>query len=498
MDLASFLLSWTPVAVLMVLAVGFRCPVLWLSICGTAFTVGLVWGVFHTPFGVITAAAADGILTTLPLVVVVAAGILLSTLLGVTGSLKRIVDWLLGGVRDAYHRVVLIAFGVGNFMEGASVIAEPVIAPMLCEAGVEPRGATALSLVGYSGLMALEMSGIILTVLSLVTGVPIPELGFTSAVLSIPATVAMAVCLPLFLPAGEGRWRRLPLLVASGGILGLAGLLAVVYAGVSVSGMLAGCALIAVLLALGPRRLSVNVEVVKDSAPFVLMLVSLLLVNTVPPLRELTTRQLVVSIQVIPAHTITLTPFHSAYLYLFAALALAIVIHRIPRAELRSVFGIGVQKGWRALIAMALFGAMGQIIAYSGYHGGFLGIDKAHSIPWLMSNGLEHYAGKFYPLFVPLLGWMGTFLTGYGVASLMLFGALQVTSAQLLGCSVGWLAAGLAVGASLGSISSPFKIAIAAPMCGAEGQEGRILRLTIPLGVVSSLLVGIVLWFVVR
>ena len=55
------------------------------------------------------------------------------------------------------------------------------------------------------------------------------------------------------------------------------------------------------------------------------------------------------------------------------------------------------------------------------------------------------------------------------------------------------LAAGLSVGAAMGSISSPFKIAIAAPMCGAVGQEGGILRLTIPLGLMASLLLGAVL-----
>jgi len=69
-----------------------------------------------------------------------------------------------------------------------------------------------------------------------------------------------------------------------------------------------------------------------------------------------------------------------------------------------------------------------------------------------------------------------------------------VQAAELLGVSATWLAAGLAVGASIGSISSPFKIAIATPMCGALGQEGAILRWTIPLGIAASLLIGLILW----
>ena len=86
---------------------------------------------------------------------------------------------------------------------------------------------------------------------------------------------------------------------------------------------------------------------------------------------------------------------------------------------------------------------------------------------------------------------MGTFLTGYGVASIMLFGKLQLATAQLLGTSKVLLASSLTVGASIGSISSPFKIAIASPLCDAVGKEGEILRLSIPVGMAVSLLVGV-------
>jgi len=90
-----------------------------------------------------------------------------------------------------------------------------------------------------------------------------------------------------------------------------------------------------------------------------------------------------------------------------------------------------------------------------------------------------------------LLGWMGTFLTGYGVASIMLFGKLQLATAQMLGVSKTLLVCSLTVGASVGSISSPFKIAIASPLCNAVGREGEILRWSIPLGILVSLLVGL-------
>lgn len=93
----------------------------------------------------------DGVLTTLPLLFVILGGIFLSSILTATGSLNRIVEWFKGGAGDAFGRNVLITFGVGNFLEGAGVIAEPVVAPMLAAAGVSPTGAAAMGTFGTMG-----------------------------------------------------------------------------------------------------------------------------------------------------------------------------------------------------------------------------------------------------------------------------------------------------------------------------------------------------------
>jgi lactate permease len=211
-------------------------------------------------------------------------------------------------------------------------------------------------------------------------------------------------------------------------------------------------------------------------------------------LKNLTFERLAIRVQFIPVHAITLRPFFSAYLYILLAFLLAARLQGISRSEFNLIFIMAFQKGWRAIIAMGLFGAMGQIISYTGYQPGFEDLDSAHNIPWIISQGLIDFTGGYYPIFVPFLGWVGTFLTGYGVASIMLFGQLQIQAAALLGTSATFLAAALAVGSSVGSVSSPFKIALATPMVGAVGQEGQILRTTIPLGIGISFLVGLVLW----
>lgn len=494
MNTGLFLLSWTPVLLLTVLAVFLRRSALELSVYGFFFSLILGLLFFKTPFSVGLLAALDGILTTLPLLLVIIGGILLSTLLMETGSLETIVQWFKTGAGTALSRNLLITFGVGNFMEGAGVVAEPVVAPMLWAAGVSPPGAAALSIIGYAGLMTLELAGIIITVLALVTGLPVQELGMAAAWISIPATLLMALSAPFFLTDKDGRFRALLAAAGIGLLLGLSALGAVRFVGLPVSGTVAGLLVILCIMTLGSGRVNLRGGILKEFMPFLFLLLCLFSVNSVPFLKELTFNRLTIRVQMIPVHAITFRPLFSAYIYIILAFLIAVKMQGVKPDRLKSIFKISLSKGWRAFVAMALFGAMGQVISYTGYVTGFQNLDQTHNIPWIISQSLVHLTGDLYPIFVPFLGWVGTFLTGYGVASLMLFGQLQVQAAGLLGTSATWLAGGLAVGTAIGSISSPFKIALATPMVGAAGKEGQILRITIPLGIGISFVVGLVVW----
>ena len=134
---------------LSVLAVFFKRSALELAVYGFIYVALLAAWAFQTPWAVVWLAAADGFLTTLPLLAVVFLGILFSQLLVATGSLERLVVWLLSGLDRPISRHLLITLGLGNFFEGASIIAEPMVAPMLHTAGVKPAGAAALSIIGY-------------------------------------------------------------------------------------------------------------------------------------------------------------------------------------------------------------------------------------------------------------------------------------------------------------------------------------------------------------
>ncbi len=483
------LLAWSPVLLLFFLAV-FHCrSALTLAVWGIVWTGAIALLAFQTPFIVVLLAALDGLVVTVPLLLVVFGGILLASVLIPSGSLARLGQWFTQGVRDEWDRVSLLALGLGNGLEGAGIIAEPVAAPMLRASGIAPMPSAALSVIGYSGLMTLGLGGVIVTVLSGVTGFPTDQLAYKTAILSIPASVLMAWCIPFFTGRSGFRPGRLFYLLLLGSIAGLGTLAGVMAVGYQVGELSGGAAVILFLVIPGIRKLRLSRSIMRDAAPLLVMGLGIVLVNSLPGVREIARSRFSFDLSVIPGRSITFRPLADAYLYLFLAFAAAHFLHDRSRSILSSLWR-GSRLGWRTILAMALFGGMGQILSFSGWDlvSGFP-VDQAGNIPRILAESLL-LAGPFYIILVPFLGWVGTFLTGYGVASIMLFATLQIPIAGKLGMSPEWLVCGLAVGASIGGISSPFKIAFAASMCGAAGMEGKILRKTIPMGIAACLLLG--------
>ena len=95
------------------------------------------------------------------------------------------------------------------------------------------------------------------------------------------------------------------------------------------------------------------------------------------------------------------------------------------------------------------------------------------------SYGLAFAAtGSLFVVFSPVIGGMGTFLTGSVTSSSSLFGKLQVVSAQQIGLNPVLTVSGNLLGACMGKLISPQSIAVAAASTGLVGKESEIFRST--------------------
>ncbi len=488
----SFFWALSPVILIFVLVVFFKIDLFNLAVASFLYTAAVAILVFHTEPKVVALASLDGVLTTLPLLLVVYSGILISQFLLEKGSLQRLTKSFSQGVEGEFNKSLLIGVGFGNFFEGAGVIAEPVVAPMLYSVGVSSTGSAILSILGYAGLMHLALAGVIVTVLANVTSLSSYQLALSLALLSFPATLFLYLTIPLFLGELSATLKHVPIIFLLSVVISLFAYLTVRFVGFSISAMMGGIAGIAFLFVVYKARPALSREMAKDTAPFLFLFISLFSVNMIGPVRDILAHKLSFQVAVLPIHSITFKPLANAYLYLFGAFLLSYRILSSQEDRILGYLGTAFDKAAKPLLSMAIFGAVGSVIAFSGFNPESHSLVLSNNMAHCLAQGLIRSTGGYYPIFAPLLGWMGTFLTGYGVASIMLFGKLQLATANMLGVSKVLLASLLTVGASVGSISSPFKIAIASPLCDAVGKENEILRLSIPVGIGASLLVGVV------
>lgn len=95
------------------------------------------------------------------------------------------------------------------------------------------------------------------------------------------------------------------------------------------------------------------------------------------------------------------------------------------------------------------------------------------------SYGLAFAAtGVLFVVFSPVIGTLGTFLTGSVTSSGSLFAKLQVVTAQQLGLNPILTTSANLLGACMGKLISPQSIAVAAASTGLVGKEGEIFRST--------------------
>ena len=132
-----------------------------------------------------------------------------------------------------------------------------------------------------------------------------------------------------------------------------------------------------------------------------------------------------------------------------------------PRDSLRAYGQMLVQLRWATLTVAAVL-ALAYVMNLSGQT---LTIGN-----WIAG------AGGVLAFLSPIIGWLGTAVTGSDTSSNSLFGVLQVSAAKGAGIDPTLLAASNSSGGVLGKMVSPQNLAIGAAAVGLGGREGDVFR----------------------
>ena len=102
--------------------------------------------------------------------------------------------------------------------------------------------------------------------------------------------------------------------------------------------------------------------------------------------------------------------------------------------------------------------------------------------------------GGFFPLFAPLLGWLGVFLTGSDTSSNALFCGMQRNTAEVVGMCPELAVASNSSGGVTGKMISPQSISVATAATNMVGQEGDLFRFALPHSLAMTVCICILTW----
>jgi lactate permease len=110
----------------------------------------------------------------------------------------------------------------------------------------------------------------------------------------------------------------------------------------------------------------------------------------------------------------------------------------------------------------------------------------------LLAQGISKVLGAAYPLASPMVGVLGAFATGSNNNSNIMFGPLQKNVALLLQLPPALLVSAQTAGGSLGSLLAPAKLVVGCSTVGLIGEEGSVLRKTMPYGIAIGIALGVI------
>ena len=200
-------------------------------------------------------------------------------------------------------------------------------------------------------------------------------------------------------------------------------------------------------------------------SPFILILVALLLTSQLVPAIYEPLSSVATTVNIYagdPTATLTFTWIDTPGVIIIVCGIVGGLIQGCSVRELLQVLLDTCRQMGKTILTMLGVLACAKIMGYSG---------MIASIAAFFVGTL----GGFYPLVAPLLGALGTFVTGSGTSSEVLFGNVQLSAAQSIGVDPTWLVASNSLGVSAGKMLSPQNIAIGCAACGLVGKDGEIL-----------------------
>ena len=496
-----------------------------LSILSAAIVAALC---YKMPVDKIAGAAEQGIVSGLwPVASIVLAAIFLYKLTVKMGFFDVMKQSISSISPDKRIQVLLIAFSFNAFLEGAAGFGAPVAitAAILVGLGFKPLQSAAICLVANIAGGAYGAMGIPVTVPATLTDLDALTLGKNTSLILCLVTVIIAFLIVFMVDGFKGIKETFPAIIVSGGGFAVTQFIFLNFVGpelVNVSSAIVSLLALIVFLRFWQPKQSLTAEtkeiskddkgtlsgkeVVRAWTPFILLTLFVTLLNTgffkqliqaanpktgqtAGALNSLifnfpyyidgaVARVAPIVKQPTPIKAVfSFAPFTSTTTAILLAAILTIIIFRVNSRIVISTIRETAVELWGPILTICSVLAFAYISTYSGMSS-TLGLAFANT-------------GKIFPLFSPILGWIGVFLTGSVVNSGSLFAGLQSVTASQIGIDPSLLVAANIIGGAIAKMISPQSIAVAAAAVGLVNRDSEIFAKTIKWSVILLVLAGV-------
>lgn len=498
-----FLLALSPILWL-ILSLGFfkmpgfkACPIALVLALAVALTAYQMDGQDAA------SAALEGVaLACWPILLVIIAAIFTYNLAVHTKSMDIIKHMLTTVSKDRRILALLIAWGFGAFMEGMAGFGTAIAIPasMLAALGFNPIKSILVCLVANSVPTTYGSIGIPASTLANLTGLDPIRLSSYISLQLLPLNLICPFLIVLIIGGSMKALKGVFLITLLSGLaLAVPELIISSFVGPELAVMGASVVIMAVIILYSRFQSSEAPEYTMDihpahvplkggllaCLPFILIFIFLLMTSKLVPFIYGPLMAIKSSVSIYTGEggvPYTFVWVNTPGILILLAAFISGKVQSSGFGEMLTVLGrtiVGLRSTIITIIAVI---ATAKVMGYSG---------MTSEIAQTAVNA----TGSLYPAIAPLVGSIGTFITGSGTSSNVLFGNLQTDAAVAINADKGWLAAANAAGTCAGKMISPQSIAIAVGAISLKGKDNEILQAIVKVYIPYILILGGVVYF---
>lgn len=485
-----FILALLPIIWLVIALCGFKMQAHVASI--GAFIVALIEAViiWNMPILEAGSAALEGFAMAIwPIVIVIIAAVFTYNLTVYTKAMDIIKRMITSVSCDKRILVILIGWCFGGFLEGMAGfgVAIAIPASMLYALGFNPVYAILACLIANGCPTMFGSIGIPTTTLAAVTNLDPSMLAFTQTIQVAPLLFISPFLMVMLVSKGiKGLKGMIPFILVASLSFVIPEILAAKFIGADLPVIIASVCSLGCTFAYAskygkthevPNEYRMEIPTEKDAkainiksafiawSPFILIFVLLLLTSKLVPFINEPLSSIKSSVYIYQgegASPYTFTWINTPGVLILISGIIGGLIQHCSVKDLFKVMKETIIQMSKTICTMLGVLACAKIMGYSG---------MISSISVFFVSVL----GVFYPLASPLIGALGTFVTGSGTSSEVLFGNVQLEAARAIGTNEFWLVAANSLGTSAGKMLAPQSIAIGCAACALTGKDGEIL-----------------------